>query len=99
MGVFIVEGCCGEYDDHYAWAVAAYLDNEELAKEHAKRAREFYLELRKRYSDREISQHCRTNPDFCNPFDPNMNISYTGPDYSYYALEVSEKLPNGTQSV
>jgi hypothetical protein len=87
MKVFIVEGACGEYDDYVEWPVAAYLV-EELAKAHVKGAEEGFLNLKKIYGFYDIPN------DVKNPYDPSMNVSYTGPKYYYYALEISDALPN-----
>ena len=42
--VYVVEGSTGEYSDHREWPVAAYM-REDLAREHADKAKKWYLKL------------------------------------------------------
>jgi hypothetical protein len=83
--IYLVQGNCGEYSDYSEWVVCAYR-REDLAQQHAVRAKEWRQKNVTRYSDRE---------NLKNPYD-NQHYDY-GTDYNTdwtaYGVEVREALP------
>lgn len=81
--IYVVIGECGEYSDHQDWPVCAYTD-EAQAKEHVERASEYarvaWLRQQKQWSREQLP----------NPYDPDMDLAYTGASYGYWHVSVCE---------
>lgn len=89
--IWIVQGSTGEYSDHREWMVCAYRD-EAKAEQHARAAKEWYQkngcdkwDFQKRWEAKEKGLH--------NPFDPNMDIDYTGTDWTIFEVNLLDRLP------
>ena len=88
--IWIVFGETGEYDSHHEWSIAAY-KTEELAQAHADAATKFYQD-NNCLTDRYKWSYSRLD-EFKNPFDPNMDIDYTGTSWGVYPVELRSALP------
>jgi hypothetical protein len=87
--VFVVVGNTGEYSDRTDWYVVAYR-TEELAQAHVELAKKWYLEN----GGRELYKPSWGNRDkIKNPFDPNMQVDYTGTDWTVVEVELRDELP------
>ena len=83
--VYVVEGSTGEYSDHREWPVAAYID-EDLAREHADKAKKWYLKNWRQGMGWEDEDKLN------NPYDPDMSLDYTGTDWTVYKIELRESV-------
>lgn len=88
--IYIVTGNCGEYSDYREWPVAAY-DDEALARAHAEAAKQWFNSSR--YAQNPYEYHDEENSPR-NPFDPGMDTSYTGTDWSVWTVEFRTALPS-----
>ena len=83
MKIFVVNGTTGEYSDRTEWLVAAYT-REEDAWKHVEKATEYVQAWRSTHTRYET----RCPPG---PFDPNLQMDYTGTDYTYFEIELREE--------
>lgn len=83
--IYIVTGCTGEYADRTSWEICAYT-NEEDAQKHVKLATKAYDDAGG------IKIRNTLNYPYGNPYDPNMQVDYTGTIWDYYPLQLNGKL-------
>lgn len=80
--IYIVFGCDGEYSDRIEWNVAAYPD-EESARQHAKKAKEWNDHLWYKNFGKKQSQQNNSNP-----WDPEQFKQYEDTDYGVTEIEL-----------
>lgn len=80
----VVQGTSGEYSDRREWIVCAYEDKAK-AEAHAEAAKRWYQE--------NDCHRLRHGKDFSNPFDPGMQLDYTGTDWTVYEIPLLNRLP------
>jgi hypothetical protein len=100
--VYIIEGSCGQYDNHEEWPVASYL-SEDLALKHIELATQETRRLMKKYDNdylkyllgTDYSRHSGPLPVDINIYDSHMRWDYPDEEvnYNYYKIEVRESLP------
>lgn len=73
--IFLVIGTTGEYEDERDWPVCAF-ESEEEALKHGANAQEVADKLFKEWQCRTFSTKMKPNP-----YDPYMDITYTGTQY------------------
>ena len=83
--VYVVFGATGEYSDHIEWPVMAYAD-EAQAQAH--------IDLASAW----VRENVGSRPDYYkivppNPYDPHMQVDYTGVNYYYKTVELATKAP------
>lgn len=89
--IYVVIGWTGEYSDRNEWIVQAYTD-EEAAKAHVLRAEEKAREIfQAEEADPAYDPGC-ARPD--NPYDPDMQMDYTGTFYRYDTSQLIQKEPS-----
>ncbi len=83
MTIWLVMGATGEYSDRNEWPVKAFTDKaraEALIEAASAQARAVEDARESRY-------HVAKG---INPFDPNMQMAYTGTHYFYYETELEQ---------
>jgi hypothetical protein len=83
--IYLVQGNCGEYSDYSEWVVCAYR-REDLAQQHAVRAKEWRQKNVGRHFDREKLKNPYDNQYYDYGTDPNT-------DWTAYGVEVRDALP------
>lgn len=80
MTIWVVMGTTGEYSDRREWPVRAFKrkkEAEELITAATQKAHEIFV----------VGPRYRWKTDD-NPFDPHMEMDYTGTSYFYYEVEL-----------
>lgn len=81
--VYVIQGTTGEYSDRNDWLVCAY-HSREKAEEHTRKAMLRAKEIRG------VGQFSYNVPQGVNEFDPNMQMDYTGTEYTVYEVEIQD---------
>jgi hypothetical protein len=82
--IYVVEGSTGEYSDHNEWLVAAFLEESD--------AKEYVLLCTQAVPDIE-DMNDDQREQAKNPYDPRMQIDYTGVRYRYSTVVLHNKVP------
>lgn len=89
--IYIVTGATGEYSDRSEWLIRAYT-NEAQAREHVMNAENWYrqnvLNGKKKLSWDDYLK--RSGEWGINPYDPKMEVDYTGTYYFLQEVEMSQ---------
>lgn len=81
MIIYVVQGTTGEYSDKLDWIVCAFKKQklaEDFVHNAMKRAKEIEKAKESKYSTSKEK----------NEFDPDMQMDYTGTEYTYYKTEL-----------
>lgn len=79
--VHVVEGTTGEYEDRTEWPVVGFTDRA--------RAEAFCKSINKWCQERSLHVHRYSGDDVpTNPYDPHMQVDYTGTEYHLYTVTV-----------
>jgi len=86
--IYIIIGCCGEYDDHSEWCVKAF-KSESKAKEFHEQCENWCKENLLHYTNYQFNRNTDTLLD--SPYDPfYQGTSYTGVSYFIRDLDFEE---------
>ena len=86
MICYVVMGTTGEYSSKTEWLAMAYL-SEEKAKKHVTQASDWFR------ANVESGQIDILNEDkFKNPYDPDMQVDYTGTAWYYEECELNDEI-------
>lgn len=83
MNIYVVRGQTGEYSDQNEWPVKAF-NSEDKAKEYVLLCDHYAKISESKKSDR--YDDCELK----NPYDPNMEMDYTGTFYKYEVVDLEE---------
>ena len=88
--IYVVMGNTGEYSDRNEWPVKAFTSKEK-AQELVINAQNAFNTLVGGTGEKDASRYYfQHHKEHKNPFDPNMNVDYTGVSYSYFEMELDD---------
>ena len=92
--IFVVQGSTGEYSDHREWLIKAFVKElaaQDFVEKVSARAREITQAEETARDARDYSFYDRKDPKFVNELDKDMQIDYTGVEYTYFPVELVEE--------
>lgn len=86
--IYVVMGTTGECSDRGEWPVYAF-SSEEAAQRHAMKCQDWYLANVERRANGRVN----TSIIYKNPFDPSMDVDYTGTRWYVMTVEMGDDTP------